>query len=252
MGGDWLSRPDGAYELHDESEDGLDPAIDWDAKDAQAALVAKKIIIETAAVGIGTLVGGVPGALVGAAAVPLLELVALRDQSAIRNTDRLGQMVTDLSGLTVEQVAAWARERDDRLVLTTAAVHAAFNAATEEKIAALARVLAENLQDDARLDVGLLIVQAISDMAAAHVRVLHAVVRAELPTAEGFELGPDVFAQSQLESRFPNLAPGILPILATLERHGLVSEGIGVAEGNRAWSVTEFGRRCLSYLEESR
>ncbi len=60
-------------------------------------------------------------------------------------------------------------------MLTTGAIQAAYGTMYDRKIAALAAVLTENIQDDARLDLGTLIVAALADLEAVHVRVLDAV-----------------------------------------------------------------------------
>jgi hypothetical protein len=62
---------------------------------------------------------------------------------------------------------------------------------------------------------------------------------------------PGVGIQSQLEAYFPNLATGILPVMAALARHNIVKETLAFAEDDLAWRITIFGRRCLTYLGDA-
>lgn len=204
--------------------------------------------IEVGTAGLG-LVGGPVGALVAAAVKPALELIAVREQRGLDNIERVVESVTESTGLSPAELAAWANSTNGRLMLTTNVIQAAYNTLYEDKIAALATILVENLRDDARLDIGAVIVAVLADLEATHVRVLHAIEREDLPRrVDDHEHMPGIALQSQLEAYFPNLAAGILPIMATLERHKLVTEGMAQAEDDYGWRVTSFGRRCLSYL----
>lgn len=217
-----------------------------------ARQVATRTAIEVGTAGLGYAVGGPVCALVAAAIKPTLDLVAVREERGLRNIERVVELVAEATGLSPEDFAAWANRADGRLMLATNAIQAAYNTLYEEKIAALATVLAENLRDDARLDISVLIVAALADLEAMHVRVLNSIEGQDLPRRPDDRdhiLG--VVIQSQLEEHFPNLASGVLPIMAALERHGLVVEGLAHAEDDHAWRVTAFGRYCLSYLREA-
>jgi hypothetical protein len=213
----------------------------WDAIDRTA--------LEIGVTGAGLVIGGPLGALVAAAIKPALELVALRERRGLENIERIVEAVAESTGLSPDELAAWARDTDGRLMLTTNVIRTAYNTLYEEKVAALAMILVENLRDDARLDISAVIVATLVDLETTHVRVLHAIEREDLPRrVDDRDHVPGVALQSQLEAYFPNLAIGILPIMATLERHKLVAEGVAQADDDYAWLVTSFGRRCLTYL----
>jgi hypothetical protein len=217
--------------------------------DAQEWEVAARTAFEVGVTGFGLAIGGPFGALVASAIKPALELVALRERRGLDNIQRVVESVTESTGLSPDELAAWARGTDGRLMLTTNVIQTAYNTLYEAKIAALARILVENLSDEARLDVGQVIEAALADLEAMHVRVLHAIDRQDLPRrVDNLEHVPGVALQSQLEAYFPNLAIGILPIMATLERHKLVNEALAHADDDYAWRITSFGRRCLTYL----
>lgn len=217
--------------------------------EAQAWDAAVRTALEIGVTGAGLIIGGPLGALVGAAIKPTLELVALRERRGLGNIERIVETVTESTGLSPDELAAWARDTDGRLMLTTNVIQTAYNTLYEAKVAALARVLIENLRDEAQLDIGEVTVAALADLEARHVRVLHAIDREDLPRRpDGLEHVPGVATQSQLEEYFPNLATGILPIMAAFERHKIMKETMGYDEDDLAWRVTSFGRRCLTYL----
>ncbi|MGA4731926.1 hypothetical protein ACPB67_31275 [Micromonospora taraxaci] len=217
-----------------------------------ARQLAARTAIEVGTVGVGLAVAGPAGALGAALIKPALELVAVRDRRGIRNVERLVEAITESTGLSAEEIEAWAKSKDGRLMLTTGAIQAAYGTMYDHKVAALAAVLTENLQDDARLDLGILIVTALADLEAAHVRVLDAIVDGSLPSRpDGADQFPGVALQSQLEEQFPNLAVGIVPLMSALVRHGLAEDRLAHADDNAAWAVTPFGRSCLRYLQDS-
>jgi hypothetical protein len=220
--------------------------------EAQAWDAAVRTALEIGVTGAGLVIGGPLGALVGAAIKPTLELVALRERRGLGNIERVVESVTESTGLSPDELAAWARSTDGRLMLTTNVIQTAYNTLYEAKVAVLATVLVENLHDDARLDIGMVILAAWADLEAMHVRVFHAIEGQDLPRRpDGLDHVPGVATQSQLEEYFPNLATGILPIMAAFERHKIVKETMGYDEDDLAWRVTTFGRRCLSYLGDA-
>ena len=218
-------------------------------EEAQGREIAARTAVEIGTVGLGLAIGGPVGALVAAAVKPALELVTLREQRGLDNIERIVESVTESTGLSPDELAAWARSTDGRLMLTTNVIQTAYNTLYEAKVAALATVLVENLHDEARLDIGEVTIAALADLEATHVRVLHAIEGQDLPRRpDGLDHVPGVAIQAQLEAYFPNLAPGILPIMAALERHKIVEETMAFDQDNLSWRVTSFGRRCLAYL----
>jgi hypothetical protein len=159
------------------------------------------------------------------------------------------EMVTELCGVSVDEFAAWATEGDGRFFLVTSALQAAYNAKTKQKIRGLARVLAENLHDDARVDLCSLVVAALAELEPPHVRVLHTFVH-EVPTFTSPRISTesDAWPCAQLKERLPNLADAIMPIIATLVRTGMLTEASSSEKDNLSWVVTRFGINCLNYL----
>jgi hypothetical protein len=243
---------------HDDGaqEDGLDPLIDWDAHDQRAIKAGKQMLAQVVGAGVGFYtagpLGALSGAAIGAGVVPLLELMAEGQHRAIKRVQRLADEVTDLADLSIEEFTEWARATEQREALTLAATHAALNAVTQEKLTALARILAENVSDDRDIYVSSLIVKALTDMEEPHILALRALVLEDLPRDPEWNLGPgpEGYAQAQLERRFPHFAEGVPQILATLEAHGIVRTGLAITQDNMAGQVTAFGKRCLEYLRD--
>ncbi|MGK5442142.1 hypothetical protein ACSNN7_10005 [Micromonospora sp. URMC 105] len=176
-----------------------------------------------------------------------MELVAVREDMGLRNIGRLVQGVTEATGLTPAEFAGWANSNDGRLMLTTSAIQAANNTVHEGKIRALAAVLRDSIYDDAQLDLGALIVAAMSDLEAPHIRILNALVNVN--PGNNYK-GPfkNPWHDSDLENHFPQLGAGITPIMATLQRHGLAREASTLEIVGKGWLVTNFGHECLDYL----
>lgn len=215
----------------------------------RVAETAKKAGVQLVGAGIGLVAGGPLGALVGAASVPIVELVVLRERQSRRNMELLINMVTDLCGVSVNEFAAWAQEGDERLFLVTSALQAAYDAKTKQKIRGLARVLVESLHDDARLDLCNLTVAALAELEPPHVRVLHTFVHDVPPvTSPRIRTENGEWHCAQLKEHLPNLADGIMPIIATLFRNGMITEGLSSEKDNLSWVVTRFGITCLNYL----
>jgi hypothetical protein len=153
---------------------------------AQSRETAARTAVEVGTVGLGLAIGG---PVIATAVKPALELIAVREQRGLDNIEQVVESVTESTGLSPDELSAWARS------------------------------------DEARLDVGEAIVAALADLEARHVRVLHAIDREDLPRRlDGLDHVPGVAIQSQLGASFPNLAHGILPIMAALERHKIVEE----------------------------
>ncbi|MEV4347860.1 hypothetical protein AB0J83_25675 [Actinoplanes sp. NPDC049596] len=184
---------------------------------------------------------GHPGALIGAASVPLIELLVARNDRGARNLQIFADELATISGLSPESVAVWARHSEDREDLVTHALEVAFAARARRKVEALARVVADNLHDDARLDLSQMIVAALGQLENPHVRVLHVLVH-ESPE------GAKTWHCAGLKERLPGLSDGIMPLVATLFRQGMITESAESVNETLAWEPTRFGVTCLNYV----
>jgi len=218
--------------------------------------VVGRSAIEVGAVGLGLVIAGPAGALIAGAIKPVVELVAIREGRGLRNAEYLATAAMEATGLSAEEFTAWASAEEGRTMLFTSALQAGFNTMAENKVAALAKVLRNNLGDDHKLDLAIVIVAALEDLEAPHVQVLHAMVNDEPVRLTSEQFAEGAWPLSGLRVKFPSFAPGLPPIMAGLERHGIVNGG-GLAatapdgSADPVWSVTEFGRLCFDYLDNS-
>lgn len=120
------------------------------------------------------------------------------------------------------------------------------NTMAENKVAALAKVLRNNLGDDDKLDLAIVIVAALEDLGPPHVQVLNAMVNDEpiRLTSESFAEG--AWPLSGLKVKFPAFAPGLPPIMAGLKRHGIVDGGGWAATAPEAARTQCGPRRSLA------
>jgi hypothetical protein len=225
------------------------------------SVLAAKVVAHGIGAGVGLLIGGPPGAVVGAMMTPPLEVILRRgDRRMWENMTRVLDEAADAADMAPDEIADLI-DRDDRyLTLSAAAVQAAQTTLNDQKVAALARVLADGLRDDARLDVSWLIVQALADLESPHVRVLHLMATELCPPDDWARDGmvsrdlrppkPGTWREKALQERLPQLGVGLLPVMATLDRHALVFGGaLAAAADDRAWVLLDFGRECLRYLD---
>jgi hypothetical protein len=200
---------------------------------------------------LGLVMAGPPGALASAALAPLLQAVWERRRA---NVDLFEQFLVDLSGLSPEQIAVWAQDHEGRSHLLMAACDAALAARAQNKIRALARVVALGIESEDRIDYAAIVVDAISQLDPPHVQVLRAIVhdmdiRPE-PAPTSDHVGADAWAASQLVVHLPHLATAIGPIGNVLVRTGMLGQGpFWVTNDDTQYFVTPFGLDCLAFLE---
>src|SRR3954447_14757054 len=171
----------------------------------KAREVATRAGIEVGAVGLGMVIAGPAGALIAGAIKPVVELVALREGRGLKNAEFLALAAMETTGLSPEEFASWARDKEGRTMLFTSAVKAAFNTMSQSKVSALAKALRNNLGDDHKLDLGIIIVAALDDLESPHIQVLSAMVNDDPVrlTSESFADG--AWPLSGLRAKFPSL-----------------------------------------------
>ncbi|MFD0632433.1 hypothetical protein ACFQ9X_13260 [Catenulispora yoronensis] len=209
---------------------------------------------------VGLAVGGPAGALLGGAAGSVIpEVIKAMDafqERAGESANLVASHVAELTGLSPVDLHLWAVGDERRLSLTAATMQAAFSSLDKTKLRALARVLAEAVEDDARLDLATLITASLADLEPSHIRVLRAMCTETPPKTWEESVARGAWLYSALRVRFPNLGEGILPIMATLVRHGM-ADGSGLAGTTPAgmpddvWSITDYGRSVFSFLGQA-
>jgi hypothetical protein len=157
------------------------------------------------------------------------------------------------AGETFDVLLERARQDDTRSDLAEEVLQQAFDTAVEWKMRALGRALAQGLlaDDEAEIDEVRLMLAAMKDLEAPHVRVLQRLY------SEGDRYNGIV--DYQLASMFPNGLRVLYALLKTLERHGLAGQlasqtidGGGPAgdgpDDPRRWAIWDFGILLIERL----
>lgn len=138
-------------------------------------------------------------------------------------------------GVTVDALTTSIGRDEHTRLLGGLALAAGSRTRNRDKIRALGKALAAGIlsADDARLDEEQLIVRALDDMEAPHIRVLDLIAK-HVPAGRearrwvpgGTDEGAPTrrWTRHQLNEVAPGLAPGMYGILGTLQRHGLAVE----------------------------
>src|SRR5258707_283007 len=129
------------------------------------------------------------------------------------------------------------------------AFDAAIASRMERKVRALARLVAEGVRDEARIDDAAIMVAALSELDVPHVQVLQVMVRdsdGRQPSRSGDPVAEGAWLTSQLEAHLPHLVPAIGAIGSVLARNGTATDSGHWGDGLDApWAVTAFGVHCL-------
>lgn len=190
------------------------------------------------------LAGTSAGAVAAAAAPLITKAFSSLGQRHIAQAQRGGESVleeaVEASGMSADQLAAAAADSPERLLLAGTALEAGTRTVNADKWRALGRSLANGLTDDALVDPELLIVAALADIEAPHIKVLRHVAEEWPPvwtlagpqsfTREAAQPGEPVWSAKDLGAALPELGIVLEPVIATLIRHGLLTEVDQVAK----------------------
>jgi hypothetical protein len=201
-----------------------------------------ELAISITATGLAAYVGHKTGGLVGAeiaAVVPayVSGLFAIREQNLITVTED----ATNLAGMDGADLVAWIEADDRHAAFLSHALEAVWSTLDRHNLRALSHVLADGFQDDARIEVDRLVIKALRELEAPHIRVL------ELMASAGID-------KAYVQTALRELSDGLDPIFAVLERTGCLakSDGRGGPFGGAGpLQVTQFGRVCLDVLRQA-
>jgi hypothetical protein len=217
-------------------------------------------VVASAATGaVDFAITGTPSA--GVAAPLLAALVRLGGDARSRRQQR-GARVLDTAAEQVgglDRLAEIATADEARLELTARVIEAAMRTTREQKIRALARVLANGLDGHATVDQAQILTAALDAIEAPHIQVL-----AELRNyADGHK--EEVSASNRVNlltlprgaiaDRLPGHREILGAVIQVLVGHHLIEPvGGGLTYeqwgGPDRWAITDLGRACLARLEE--
>lgn len=162
-----------------------------------------------------------------------------------------GRLLDEMLKLSAEEMAELLG--DERLAqLVGHAWEAAARTASEEKRWVLARITAAALRgetDDAKVDPFPLLLRTVAAVTEPDLRLLALVARA--PQDEHNTAVPEgSLSAQQLEQQWPGARGLVKPMLAVLEREGVIEDrALGAFDyGQPLYGLTDYGRRFLRYL----
>jgi hypothetical protein len=166
-----------------------------------------------------------------------------------RRDSALLEAATADAQMPIEELAHRLSATAAHVALLRESILGAREAVLEEKVAFLGRCLANGASgDDAVVSTETFFAAAIRDLEAPHLRVL-SLIKAN-PTMPERALMYDPH----------NIGPPLVPIMATLTRHGLIQEWeqdpsrrdrLGVSLLHRSWSLSAFGSQVIARIEEA-
>jgi hypothetical protein len=212
----------------------------------ERAKLAVKVSVTVGVTGLATLVGYDAGGLTGAEIGTVLPAIVTDLMSRRRrNVVTVAEDAANLAGMDAAQLVAWVEADKRHAAFFLETLEAAWNTLEDDHLQALSYVLADGFQDDARIDIGQFVVEALRELEPAHVRVLSLAEQTERPSS-----GIDI---ARVIESAPGLAEGMPAIRAALERTGCIARADASDYGGpvRLW-VTGLGRTCLSYLRDAR
>ena len=235
------------------SRDDLDEAISEARQDVVSGAAAT-----TAGIAVGA--NPILATVIGASGPALKLAHKLSSRALERRQDRAAQVLeraAEILDVGLDILEERAASYDDRLELLARVLEAAARTPLDEKVTALARVLAEGLRDGGSVDESVVIGAALADLEAAHVFVLRHLAVTPLPPEELQRPNhpePRGWEASQVRSAVPEVTQILDSLLAVLSGHGLIRDLGGVtypgSVGPSVWKVTTLGRRCLLLLGE--
>lgn len=187
------------------------------------------------------------------AATPIFERIATFAVRKLgeRRVEHAAETLLDAADAADEPLSdfidrAVADDRRHELFARTLTI--AQDTALRNKRLALGRALAAGVMgDDARIDEELLFIGAIADISEMHIRLLS---RMATPAQ------PPGWSPSRIAAADAGLADAVLPLIGTLELHGLIARyipgglAISSASPEPFYNITEWGRRFLDRLAD--
>ncbi len=180
-------------------------------------------------------------------------LKIIYEDTRARHAARAGEMIRTIADRTGEQrLSARLQEDPEVDALFVDGVEAAMRTGLQAKRSLLAKVVAAAVVDDAQIEHGQLIVQALRDLDAPQVRALARIRNAE---REAEEIHSQE-TEGDRNSRISNAAREAgsrepTPVISTLVRTGVVLPATLVGGGLAVHRVSDFGRSVLNELEEA-
>jgi DNA-binding MarR family transcriptional regulator len=184
------------------------------------------------------------------------ELPGLLLRDRVRRSTDMVDMAVTYAKMDQDSFLEALLNDEQRRHLLHRAVQAASDATSEEKRRSLAAALAAGTiaDDDAVVDDALIVIDAVAQLEAVHLRVLERLTKT--PSPQGYGQLADVpnfvppWVPGQLEHEIPQLRSVMVNLVAKLEALGMVERYRGGIAEN-CLRLTTFGNMCLGSLLRS-
>jgi hypothetical protein len=192
-------------------------------------------------------VAGAAGAGLGVAVVSEIaaRVRARREANVVSALDAVAEMCH----LSLREVGDRIAEDERLLHLGSRVLEEAARIVEDERRRALARTVANAIADGDVVEVEGVVARALIALEAPHVQVLARLSHPQPGSSAAFARWP-IYSLKMLEDCLPGAAEVLDPIMAVLEREGLVFAKGSAHFAKREWTITDFGRRCLRRLED--
>lgn len=226
--------------------------------------VAASVVATAAGMATGLAVAGPPGVAAGALTVPALQaLINYLGSRYERARQKAACVLTDAatqSEVTEDELIEMAERSPQKTELVAEVVNAAARATTDQKLRVLASSLSRGITgDDYAAARERLVVTAMADLEPMHLAVMTC-LRSRPPTysteedwREAMRNRPDGaygWLIPEVIECLPDAGPVIEAVFAALQRHGLIIDtAIGTIGYKVRYAITDFGLRCLGWLE---
>jgi hypothetical protein len=172
-------------------------------------------------------------------------------ETAVARAAYTTQLTADAVGRSLDDLEQLVQQTTAQTSLTARILAAAARTPLEQKLPALARVLANGLDGSTTVDVAFLLAAALDDIEAPHIHVLTA-IRDEKPPPDEVSALSDGWADWMLANRFPGYR-AVLPVLTnTLSRHGLIVDSavgtFGGLEAQHRYVATDTAAELLDLI----
>ncbi|MDT4941027.1 MAG: hypothetical protein QOJ34_1116 [Pseudonocardiales bacterium] len=199
-------------------------------------------------------VGGSGHEIAGAAGASLGAVVATEIAARVRarreaNVVSTLDAVAEMSHLSLREVGDRIVEDERLLHLGSRVLEEAARIAEDERRRALARTVANAIADGDVVEVEAVVARALIALEPPHVQVLARLSHPQPGSSAAFARWP-IYSLKMLEECLPGAVEVLDPIMAVLEREGLVFAKGSTHFAKREWTITDFGRRCLRRLED--
>lgn len=161
-------------------------------------------------------------------------------------------------GVDIEELARAIQSNEALAALVTSALDATRRTRLEQKARAFGRAIANGsrAQDDAQIDIERMVIQTIDVLEQPHIDALELMTHAKATEQDpGIKVTPNLDYAGAIDDMRRVLGPtAATPVLALLEREGLVPDGSaaydGVPSPDEATKsfLTEYGARVREYL----